>query len=246
MNLKKEDVYKDLPALNRIFTVIEAPPQQELKDAYNRILDSMDAKLAERVNPNFWEMKDDLMALRRITGLMKIMWAVDYLEACLEDSDRQRYAVGLHHKDVLNLLLHKLGRDNCLTLSGKDNSYQKDWIMRMFETSPQRILILNELAGGVGMDFHYCDNILILERQWNSADEEQFEFRFYNPDKSIKDRPTNVEYLLVKGTTDQWFHDNVETTRQIAGETIGTNWDFEKMEGSSFRDLLEQTVSGRL
>ena len=95
------------------------------------------------------------------------------------------------------------------------------------------------------MDFHYLDNILILERQWSSADEEQFEFRFYNPDKSIKTSSTNVEYILIKDSIEQFFYDMVERKRAIFGETLSKHWDVTK-DTSSFKDLLQQTLATRM
>ena len=242
---EKEDVYTDLPPLNRIFTVIE--PEKDLySKMYNQMLDKLETKLADRVNPSYWDFAEDLMELRRICGLMKLTWVSDFLESSLEDSDKQRYAVGIHHKSVRDLLYFKLGAEkNCLKLSGEDSAWQKDRVMTGFETSAQRILIINMLAGGVGMDFHYCNNVLILERQWSSADEEQFEFRFYNPDKSIKSDSTNIEYVIAKGTLDEWWFDMVEGKRKIFGETISNHWDVTKDTGS-FKDLLERTVGARL
>ena len=242
---EKEDVYTDLPKLSRTFTLIE-PDKELYAKEYNRILDKMEGQLADKANPTYWDMKEDMMELRRICGMMKTLWAADYLDACLLDSDSQRYAVGIHHKSVRDILYLKLGRDaNCLKLSGEDSAERKDWVMRNFETSAQRLLIINMLAGGVGMDFHYCNNCLILERQWSSADEEQFEFRFYNPDMSIKTAPTAIEYVVAKGTIDEFFFDLVEDKRRIFGETISNHWTLDQDNGS-FRGLVERTLSGRL
>ncbi len=241
---EKEDVYTDLPELNKIFTLIE-PDKDHLADQYNRILDQMEAKYAEKANPTFWDMEGSMMELRRICGMMKVMWTSDYLESCALDS-AQKYAVGIHHTAVRDVLYMKLGGDkNCLKLSGEDSSERKDYIMRHFEHSNQQFLIINMLAGGVGMDFHYCNNVLVLERQWNSATEEQFEFRFYNPDKSIKKDPTMVEYILAKGTLDEWWHDMVREKAKTFGETVANHWDLQEDAGS-FRELMDRTLAGRL
>jgi SNF2 family DNA or RNA helicase len=250
---EKEDVYTDLPAINRMFTLIE-PNKGALTNQYNRILDKMDAKLAERSNPSYWDMAEDLMALRKICGLMKVMWTADYVESSMLDSPTDvngkptngRMAIGIHHHDVRDILKFKLSHIGCLTLSGEDSSERKDWIMRNFATSPERILILNMLAGGVGMDFHYCHNVLILERQWSFADEQQFEFRFYNPDPLIsKGIPTSVEYIIAKGTLDEWWYNMIEGKKVIQGETIGTQWDL-KNQPAFFHQLIEETVFHRL
>jgi SNF2 family DNA or RNA helicase len=162
------------------------------------------------------------------------------------DSDNSRIAIGIHHHDVRDILKYKLSHLGCFTLSGEDSAERKDWIMRRFADSPERVMVINMLAGGVGMDFHYCNNVIVLERQWSYADEEQFEFRFYNPDKSIMgDRSTNVEYIIAKGTIDEWMHNLVAGKQMVQGETIGTQWDL-KTQPKMFRDLLEDTISHRL
>jgi SNF2 family DNA or RNA helicase len=241
---EKEDVYTDLPKLNKIFTLIE-PDKTQLAKQYNDILDKLELKLADKANPTYWDMADDLMELRRICGMMKLMWTADYLESCALESTA-KYAIGIHHKSVRDVLYLKLGMEaNCIKLSGEDSAERKDHIMRHWETSPQQFLIVNMLAGGVGMDFHYCDNVLILERQWNSAMEEQFEFRFYNPDLSIKKNPTNIEYILAKGTLDEWWHDMVLEKAKTFGETVANHWDLQSDTGT-FKELIERTVVGRL
>lgn len=242
---EKEDVYTDLPPLNRIFTIVE-PDKDMYSRMYNSMVDKLETKLADKVNPSYWDFAEDLMELRRICGLMKLSWVADYLEASLLDSDNQRYAVGIHHKSVRDLLYFKMGSDeNCLKLSGEDSSWSKDHIMRNFENSKQRILIINMLAGGIGMDFHYCNNVLVLERQWSSADEEQFEYRFYNPDMSIKTASTNIEYIIAKGTIDEWWFDMVEVKRKIFGETIGTHFNIQQ-DSVSFKELLDRTIGSRI
>lgn len=243
---EKEDVYTDLPQLNRTFTVIE-PDKETVGKQYNAILDKLDIKLADKVNPSYWDFKEEMMELRQLCALMKVMWLSDYMEASmLEDPLDERYAIGLHHKAVRDILYHKLGAGaQCLKLSGEDSAENKDHVMQEFATSPQRILIMNMVAGGIGMDFHYCNNVIILERMWSAADEEQFEFRFYNPDKSIKTASTNVEYIIAKGTIDEIFFDMVEEKRKIFGETLGTHWSITN-DPSSFRELMQRTLGARI
>lgn len=240
---EKEDVYTDLPELNRIYTIITIDDSR-LKAAYNAAVERLEIA-ATRSDYKFFDTIGELAILRQICGLAKVDWAADYAEAMLTDSDNQRLALGIHHHSVRDSLAYKLSNVGVLKLSGEDSAESKDRIMRQFETSPERILIINTLAGGVGMDFHYCSDVLVLERQWSSADEEQFEFRFYNPDKSIKQSATRVEYIIAKGTIDEFFHDLVSTKRKIFGETIGTNWDLSQDAGS-FKELVERTIAGKL
>lgn len=242
---EKEDVYTDLPPLNRMFTVIEIEDER-LKKAYNTILDKLERELEDNPNFSFFSNIGELMMLRQICGMAKVQWTTDYVEASLMESDQLKIAVGIHHHSVRDALAYNLAQFGCMKLSGEDSAERKDYVMRTFETNPERVLVINMLAGGVGMDFHYCNNVLILERQWSSADEEQFEFRFYNPDKSIMgNRSTNIEYIIAKGTIDEWFYNMVEVKRTIFGETISNHWDIQT-DPMSFRKLVEETVSHRL
>lgn len=242
---EKEDVYTDLPPLNRMFTVIEIE-DEKLKNAYNKILDKMEREMSERSNFTFFDSIGDLMMLRQICGQAKIAWTVDNVEETLKNSDNAKIAVGIHHHSVRDRLAYELEQFGVVKLSGEDSSEKKDFVMRTFEKSTDRVMVINMLAGGVGMDFHYCNNVLILERQWSSADEEQFEFRFYNPDRSIMgNRSTNIEYILARGTIDEWFFDMVEEKRAIFGETIANNWSLDT-DTTSFKELVQQTISHRL
>jgi len=241
---EKEDVYKDLPKLNKLYTLID-PDKTLLAKKYNQVLDQLELKLASKAKLTFFDSLAEMTELRRLCGLMKVCWSQDYLEDCRSETDA-KYAIGIHHESVRDTLFLALGgADSCFKLSGEDSSDRKDWIMRSWESAPQQFLIINMLAGGVGMDFHYCDNVLILERQWNGEIESQFEFRFYNPDLSIKKNPTNVEYIICRGTLDEWWYDLVESKRLAVGETVYNNWNLET-DTDSFRQLVERTVQARL
>lgn len=241
---EKEDVYTDLPTLDRTFTVTTISDER-IKKAYNKVVDELEAEMERKPNLTFFDSIGHLQQLRQICGMAKVDWAADYATESLQDSDKQKLAIGIHHKAVRDTLAFKLSDLGVMKLSGEDSAARKDEIMVKFETASEQVLVINMLAGGVGMDFHYVNNCLVLERQWNSADEEQFEFRFYNPDKSIKTAPTHIEYVLAQGTIDEWFYDLVEEKRAIFGETISNHWKLED-DAKGFKQLLERTVAGRL
>ena len=241
---EKEDVYKELPKLNRLFTMIDVTDER-IKKAYNQVLDELEIQMVSHGGLDFFSSIGQLQKLRQICGMAKVPFISDYAETFVCDSEKAKLAIGCHHHLVRDTLAANLSPFGTLKLSGEDSPQQKDRIMTGFETSAEQILIINMLAGGVGMDFHYCDNVLIAERQWNSADEEQFEFRFYNPDPTIKTRPTNVEYIIIKGGIEQFFYEMVEDKRVILGETIGTNWSLQD-DPMSFRQLMEQTMGARM
>lgn len=243
---EKEDVFKELPALDRIYTFIDPPDKEMYAKSYNKILDRIDEKLATKANPNYWDMAEHIMELRRLCGMMKIMWASDQMTAYQNDRPG-KYALGIHHETVRDLLYANLGMGSyCHKLSGADNPDAKYRIMTNWQNDDKPYLIINMLAGGVGMDFHYCDYAMILERQWNVETERQFEFRFYNPDLKINPNPTTIEYVLVNGSFEEFWYNMLEEKRQNVDPLVYNNYNPENDTGVSFRGMMEATVSARM
>lgn len=243
------DVYADIDKTkpNRMFQVVKIE-SDHMKKIYNAALDVLAEKQAEGAGQKV--LSAGLMTLRRIVGMAKVKFVADYVDIFLDERDDARIAIGLHHEDVLNQLKNAIGPNRCLQLTGKDDPARKDWIMRYFQTSKERVLLINQLAGGEGMDFSYCQDVVNIERQWSSAKEEQFEARFFNPDPEFRrknniNRITNIEYFIAQGTIDEWWYDMVEQKRQIFGETISNNFDIDQSP-MDFKELLNQTLQGRL
>ena len=252
---EKEDIYKDLPSMNRIFTVIEVADER-LRKAYNMVLDEMEAdslfKDSKSHGGGFFDSIGKLQKLRRICGLAKVNWVADYAETFLYDSDKAKLAIGYHHLDVRDALSYQLTQFGTCKLDGADSPQTKDRIAhKYFRTAPEQVLLLGETACKEGLELVYIENALVTERQWSSAEEEQFEYRFYNPDLEylkklgLENKRTQVEYIVAKGTIDQFFYELVEEKRAIFGETIATNWDMTTDSGS-FKDLVERTMATRL
>lgn len=246
---EKEDVYKDIPKLNRMFTVINVD-DQKLKDLYNKVLDRIEEKNDFRFFANIGE----LAQLRQICGLGKVEFVADYVDTCLEDANgkKPKYALGVHHHSVRDALSYKLGRFGVVTLDGTTSPESKDRIAHnYFEKSSEQLLILGMQAAKEGIELVYINDAIVLEREWSSAEEEQFEYRFYNPNqeylekRGLFNKRTDIEYILAKGTIDEFFFDLVEEKRRIFGETISKNWSIEQDNGS-FKTLMERTLASRL
>ncbi len=236
---EKLDVQHDLPPLTRNYqyVVLDDPA---IKNSYNRQLDLFQNALNSQSGLDSFSILGWLSTLRRITGKAKIPLATDFIEEFLENTD-DKLAIGIQHKDVRDLLHYSLQKYNPLKLSGEDSAFGKDRIIESFKREDRRVLILNELAGGVGLNIQFCSNVLVLERQWNSADEEQFESRFH---RNGQERPVISDYLIAKGTIDEYFHDMVEEKRKIFGETI-QGWEFTS-DLASIRDLAAKTIQNKL
>jgi len=244
-----EDVYKEVPKQNRMFTMITVE-DETLKQLYNATLDKMDKEIAAG-KKSWMEQQDNFMELRKIAGLAKAKFIMNLVEVGLDDDPRTKYAIGLHHYVVGDLIKHNLAQYGVVKIDGGDSNEKKFEIMNSFREAPERIITMNMTAVKEGMDFLYLENVIICERGWSSAMEEQFECRFVNPDpqlmadRGFPNKITNYEYIVAKGTIDEFFwYDMVEQKRQIFGETVSKNWSID--DPDTFAQLLERTTSNRL
>lgn len=233
-----KDVMKDLPEFRRNFEIILID-DEHMREVYNNELQKLKDKAdASVTNLSYMEISEHLMTLRRITGLMKVDFTVDYVDTFLDSIENEKIAIGVHHHAVRDTLYAKLEARGikCLKLSGEDSGEDKFRTVKEFAKEENRVLIVSILAGGVGIDgLQVCNNVIVLERQWNSVDEEQFEFRFRRKGQT---RNGTFEYFMAKGTIDETvFKPMVEEKRHIFGKTVGNDWDL--MGQWDMRDLVE-------
>jgi SNF2 family DNA or RNA helicase len=212
---EKHEVLKNLPDLLRDYQYIKIEDKQ-VCDSYNRTVDLFKNFLQNNAKIDSTEILGWLAKLRAITGAAKakaaVEWTADFLDAT-DDS----LAIGIHHRGVRDMLYYTFSEANISTLklSGEDDSYAKNRIANDFNSGRARILILNALAGGVGLNLQSCANALLLERQWNPADEEQFISRFHRDGQK---QSVTVTYMIAKGTIDEFFHDLVIKKSQISSQ----------------------------
>ena len=241
---EKHDVLKNLPSLTRDFQLIELD-DQNVKNSYNHALDLFANWLNDnKSGASSAALLGWLQQLRGITGQAKCKHALEWINDFLESTDEQ-LAVGIHHhsvRDTLRIVMKQNGLEP-LTLSGEDSLYAKNDIVRRFTRGDNRVLVLNSIAGGVGLNLQNCANALVLERQWNSSDEEQFESRFH---RDGQQKAVTITYLIAKGTIDEFFHDMVVKKKKIQVEAgIGSELDITS-DVNSLKELAELVISHRL
>jgi len=239
---EKHEVLTNLPPLTRDYRFIEIE-DQGVKDSYNKAVSLFDNFLNNTTNITSSDILGWLAKLRAITGQAKCQAALDYAQEFLDSSD-ESLAIGIQHtsvRDTLYYLLEAFGY-KVLKLSGEDNSYRKDAVVNAFNRGDARCLVINMIAGGIGLNLQSCANALVLERQWNAADEEQFEGRFH---RNGQVNAVNVTYMIAKGTIDEFFHDMVEEKRKICGETLVKDWSFTQ-DSDAMKELTDKVRRSKI
>jgi SNF2 family DNA or RNA helicase len=230
----REDVLPDLPKIFRQFRKVEM--DKDLAEAYRETVrefmeyyDNLDDE------PNFGEGTNILgyfSRMRHIIGISKAQHAVDYAEDFLLSTNR-KLVLFVHHKDVGQMIKNKLDVTlaegafaPCCEITSEMDVTQRQAQVSQFARPESRILVASTLAAGEGLNLQFCSDCLIVERQWNPANEEQAEARFPRPG-STADK-VGAGYLIAIDTMDEWLTQLVEKKRSIMQNTLdGKNipWD---------------------
>jgi len=239
---ERKDVLTDLPKFQRTFTLISIE-DPNMKAAYNREIDKLIEKdSAKGSDLSASDIQENIMVMRRIIGMAKVQHAADRIEEFLEDTEDDKIAIGVHHHAVRDALAYELQQRKVHAIridAGKDIQYHVDqWKHKLHN----RVAILSQLGGGVGLNLQFCHDLLNCERQWNSADEEQLEDRF---NRFGQEYPVTAEYLVVMGTIDTWFSNMVEEKRIICGETFGVNFD-PMASQETMKDMIQWAIVNKL
>jgi len=234
----KDQVLKDLPSLDRKFYHVDLDPK--LNKAYAKALEELDELFYSDMSA--FERGTATIAimgkLRHITGISKIDECVDWISEFLLSSNR-KLTIFTHHQDVMDILKDKLnalctdgGFEPVLALHSGLNGNQRAELVAKFKDGNNRIMIASTLAAGEGLKLQFCSDAILLERQWNPANEEQVEARFH---RFGQENNVSVTYFIAIGTIDEYFTELVETKRSIVSSTLDNKqlqWDQQSLMAS--------------
>ena len=245
---REKNAVLSLPPFRRAFEKVPLE-DENFKKAYEAAIEVLQKRVdelnAQGKEMSFFEVQENLMTLRRIVGLAKVPFALEYVEEFLESVEDEKIIVGIHHLSVRDNLYFGLKQKGikCLKLSGEDSAEHKNQIVQQFNSDPEcRVLICNMLAGGVGLNLQVANNMLTLERQWNAADEEQFEGRV---NRYGQTRPVLNTYMVAAGIpTEDYFTAMIEEKRRNCGETLD-GWSFTQ-DRDAVRDLVYKSLNTKL
>lgn len=244
---ERAEVLPDLPKIFRHFRYMQL--DDNVQDAYAKLDEQFQAfyaKLTEGGKGISLNDYTNILAffakMRHLAGLAKITACIEYVEEFLEQTDR-KLTIFVHHKDVHDILSMKLKKfTKVLDLRAELSPTERHEVIRKFrEDNEARIMIASTLASGEGLNLQFCSDCIMLERQWNPANEEQAEARFPRPGSLAS--VVSALYIVAVGTIDEYLAELVEKKRQIVKEGLDgasdTKWD----ESNIIKDLAEILAS---
>ena len=239
-----KEVLPDMPPLSRQFRYVEFDDgmEQAYKDTVQKFIKYMD----ETVNPFSFEDYSNTLAyiakMRHICGLAKVNSVIDFLQEFCESTDR-KITVFVHHLDVANLI--KAGLDELkikhLEIESKQDADEKMRNIEECKNDPSiRVLVASTLSSGEGLNLQFMSDGIMMERQWNPANESQCERRFERIGQVNK---MNFHYFIAigSGVIDEYLSKIIEQKRAMfhqamTGEKI--NWN----ETEIIKELIEKIV----
>lgn len=229
----KSEVLKDLPALSRKFFHCEL--DRRLNKAYAEALQELEDLYYGDDEMDSFTRSSNMLAImtkmRQVTGIGKVDQCVEFVTEFIESNDR-KIVVFAHHHAAVALLLQKINEylsENklkaCLNLHSGLNGNDRQLLVEKFRDEDCRVLIASTQAAGEGLNLQFCADAVMLERQWNPANEEQAEGRFHRFGQKW---PVSITYMIASETIDEYFTELVESKRAIVASTLDNKeiqWD---------------------
>ncbi len=276
----RDDVLPDLPKINRQIRYIdmEALYTKAYDDAETKVANILKAALIDGEDPK--NIMAQLMVLKHITGLAKVQVAIEDTVEFLENTDNETEKITLfhHHIDVgdnlqkgdghsykgLDNWLVENGFNKSLRLLGGKGPDERNSIIEEFKNNKlNRVLIASTLASGEGLNIQFCQNAMMIERQWNPANEEQAELRFsrpltfgdypsylqehlFYPDKSPKPTSIRIPYLIADQTVDSMITEIIERKRTEFNRSMNKGMErLEFKENDIMKELADLIIKKR-
>lgn len=237
---EKREVLKDLPPFSRNFKFFEIE-DPKLKAQYNSELVSLEKLMSTIASQNgFNSIFACLNRLRQLTGIAKVKPILEDVSDFLDGYETDKLIIGCHHKAVAAGLHAGLQEFSPVMISGNDSAESKNSKVEQFKDLTRRVAIVSTLACGEGLNLQFCNNMILAEREWNAAKEEQLEGRI---DRFGQLQNTSADYYLAKGTIDEYFTDMVEDKRSTCAEALGDEFNIES-NPEQMRKLAENILSG--
>lgn len=248
---KRLEVMPQLPKIMRSFQYHDLG--DHVRKAYTEAFDDFMNACSSNSIDSWTNTLAAMSRMRHLTGIAKIDPCVSHVEDFLLNNPEEKLAIFAHHtSDVIPTLGMKIDQllvpnnfNPCLYITGQTPSELRQELVDQFKNNPlNRIMILSTLAAGEGLNLQFVSNCVMLERQWNPANEEQAEGRFSRIG-ARENTSISAVYMVAIDTIDEFFAKLVEQKRSFMASTLdgeSYQWD----ETSLMKELAaELQAKGR-
>lgn len=237
----KDEIGMEHDQANRVFQFHEL--SKECEKLYEIHFKQFRDEFNSMNGGNSFEESGNILAflskMRHVAGLSLIDPVLDHVIDHIESTER-KIVVFVHHKDVGETLAFKLKRKGIRTLmlTADLDREKRARVVDEFNANDSLVMIASTLSSGEGLNLQTCCDCVVMERQWNPANEEQAEARFIRIGQK---NAVTATYFIAVGTVVEFFSEIVERKREIVNSTL--NGEAVKWDQSSLMKELSETLA---
>lgn len=218
----KSEVLEELPNLQRVYIPVDIPNMKDYRLVRAQVREAL-----KSLDPNhkgyFVNALDKLNALRRVVGIGKAQVAIEWADEFLSQTEG-KLVIYAHHQENIEAIREALhDKYGVYTITGDTSPKSRASRIAEFQRPGRPRIMAITSAGGEGIDLFGLDGVdsstlLMVEREWNPAMEEQVESRLHRMGQK---NAVNAYYLAARKTVDDKFYHLVERKRDILKKVIG-------------------------
>jgi SWI/SNF-related matrix-associated actin-dependent regulator of chromatin subfamily A-like protein 1 len=160
----------------------------------------------------------EVATLRRLVGIAKAGPIARRVAGILDGDPTAKVVVFALHTDVTAILARELHSYGVVTLTGETPERQRKARVDTFQTDPrQRVALCQVKAAGVGVTLTAGNHLVLAERTWSPADEDQALHRIIRIGQT---RPTFVHTATLAGSIDRAVNRVLLRKRRLIAEII--------------------------
>lgn len=197
--VEKREALPELPEREETILEVKTDNMKEYKQAEENLVFYIQENFGQ-LAANSALVAEQLVMISTLSQLAtkgKMYALYEWIDNFLESSTEKLVVFGIH-KEFLNLLSEKY---KCDLITGDVDTKRRQKIVDEFQVNSKRLLFLNILTGGVGIDGlqNICSNVLIYELPWRPTDIEQAVSRL---ERDGQKNNTNIYFMLGIDTID--------------------------------------------
>lgn len=237
---EKAKVLTQLPDKMRQYITCEITNRKEYQDAEDNFLKYLrqykhadDDRIARALRG---EVMVRMGILKEIAARGKVKAVADFIHDVIDGGEK--LIMFAYLKEVVMAL--KAEFPDAVTVTGSDNTAQKQNAVDRFQNDPEcKLIILNYKSGGTGLTLTASSRVGFIEFPWTYSDCEQAEDRAH---RNGQKNAVNCYYFLGDKTIDEYMYKVIQTKKDIANEVTGTTTQIDEDVVSNVMNLFSNRL----
>lgn len=174
--------------------------------------------------------------LKELAARGKVKAVSDFIHGVIDGGEK--LIMFAYLKDVVMALKEEF--PDAVTVTGSDNTAQKQLAVDRFQNDPDcKLIILNYKSGGTGLTLTASSRVGFIEFPWTYSDCEQAEDRAH---RNGQKNAVNCYYFLGDKTIDEYMYKVIQTKKDIANEVTGTTTQIDEDIVSNVMNLFSSRI----